>query len=102
MSVHLYAPLLDRIYREHHLFPSIILHYDPEIRDLTIWFWYVVVSGDVACTRLQFVCIHLEGQLRPQASVLPLPTSGFIDIPMNSKCPLAFVLAVLVGLTPNV
>jgi hypothetical protein len=53
MSVQLYAPLLDRIRREYHSFPTIILHYDPEIRDLTVWFWWVPTCVTLlACTYL--------------------------------------------------
>jgi len=42
-----------------------------------------------------------QGLLRLPANVLPPPTSGNIVIPMNSKARVAFALATLVGLTPN-
>lgn len=50
---------------------------------------------------LQLVCVLLKGLLRPPANVLPPPTSGNIVIPMISKARVAFALATLVGLTPN-
>lgn len=38
------AHYLVRIQRQQRLLPSIILHFDPALRDLGAWFWYVVTS----------------------------------------------------------
>jgi hypothetical protein len=35
---------LVRIQRQQRLLPFIILHFDPVLRDLVTWFWYVVTG----------------------------------------------------------
>jgi hypothetical protein len=38
-AIQLYNPLLDRMDQERRSLPTIILHYDPDVRDLRVWFW---------------------------------------------------------------
>ena len=44
-SIQPYARFLDEIRLQQHFLPSVILHFDPEARDLRAWFWYVAICS---------------------------------------------------------